>query len=109
MAMRWDRRLATACQASNARTGQVSACRPRGRPISAPLPGLVGLGPDDAQPQAAGDHGHVLDLQRHQLRAAQRPGEAEQQQSTVTPAACAGIAGGDEPAQHGERQRRGLL
>ena len=32
-----------------------------------PLPGLVGLAPADAQPQPAGDHGHVLDLQRHQL------------------------------------------
>jgi hypothetical protein len=31
-------RLATACQASNARTGQVSTNRPRGRPISAPCP-----------------------------------------------------------------------
>ena len=52
-----------------------------------PLPGLVGLAPADAQPQAAGDDGDVLDLQGDEFGAAQRGGEAEQQQRAVAPAA----------------------
>ena len=103
------RRLATACQASNASTGQVSACFPRGRPISAPCPAWSVLLRGDAQPQPAGDLGDVLDLQRHQFGAAQRAGEAEQQQGPVAPAAGGIVAGGDQLAQHGQRQRGGLL
>ena len=102
------RRLATACQASNARTGQVSACLPRQADLR-PLPDLVRLGTSDAQAQPAGNGGYILDLQRHQFGAAQCPGEAAQQQGAVAPAARAGIAGGHQLAQHGQGQCRGLL
>ena len=74
-----------------------------------PLPGRVGLAARNAEPEPAGDLGDVLDLQRHQLGAAQRAGEAKQQQGPVAPAAGGSIAGGDQLAQHGQRQRGGFL
>ena len=52
-----------------------------------PLPGLVGLAAADAQPQPAAHRGDILDLERHEFGAAQRAGEAEQQQCPVAPAA----------------------
>ena len=73
-----------------------------------PLPGLVGLAAADAQPQAAGDDGDVLDMEGNKFGAAQRAGEAEQQQRAVAPAAGALIAGGEQLAQHVQRQRGGL-
>ena len=72
------------------------------------LPGLVGLSARDAQPQAAGDDGHILDMQGNQFGAAQRTNEAEQQQRPVAAAAGALVAGGQQLAQHGQGQRRGL-
>ena len=53
-----------------------------------PLPRLVGLAAADAQPQAAGDDGDVLDMEGNQFGAAQRGGEAEQQQCAIAPAAA---------------------
>ena len=44
------------------------------------LPGRIGLAAADLQAQPAGDVGDVVGLQRDQLGAAQRAGEAEQQQ-----------------------------
>jgi hypothetical protein len=40
------------------------------------LPRLVGFAAGDAQPQPVGDHGDIFHLESHQLRAAQRAGEA---------------------------------
>jgi aryl carrier-like protein len=71
-------------------------------------PRLVGLSPDDAQPQPAGGDGDVLDMESHQFGAAQRAGEAEQQQGAVAAAAGAAVAGGEQLAQLDERQRRRL-
>ena len=101
-------RFATACQASKARTGQVSKNVAARQADLGPLPRLVGFAAADAQPQPAGDDGDVLDTQRNQFGAAQRAGEAEQQQRAVAPAARALVAGRQQLAQHGERQRRGL-
>lgn len=52
-----------------------------------PLPGLVGFSPGDAQPQTAADAGDILDLQGDEFGAAQRAGEAEQEEQTVASAA----------------------
>ena len=73
-----------------------------------PLPRLVGFAAANAQPQPAGHHGDVLDAKRNQFGAAQRAGEAEQQQRAVAPAAGALVAGRQNLAQHGERQGGGL-
>ena len=102
-------RLATACQASKARTGQVSACLPARQADLGPLPrpGRSCCGRCRSRSPPASDR-DVLDLQRHQLGAAQRAGEAEQQQRPVAPAARRAVAGGQQPAQHGEGQRRRL-
>ena len=50
-----------------------------------------------------------LDIQRHQLGAAQRAGEADQQQRAVTPPPGAVVAGCEQAPQHGEGERRRLL
>jgi hypothetical protein len=65
-----------------------------------PLPRLVSFAASDAQPEPAGDDGHILDLERHQFGAAQRAGEAEQQQGAITPAAGTRIAGQKNLPQH---------
>ena len=74
-----------------------------------PLPRRIGLAARNAQPQPARVHADVVDAQRHQFGAAQRAGEAEQQECAVAPAARTGIAGGQQAAQHRERQRGGLV
>ena len=51
-----------------------------------PRPFLVGLGFSNRHPQAIGHERQVGDRQRHQLRAAERAGEAQQQQRPVAPA-----------------------
>jgi transposase len=52
-------------------------------------------------------HGDVLDA-GHELRAAERAGEAEQQERAVAPAARARITGGEQLAQLRQAQSRGL-
>ena len=101
-------RRATACQASNARTGQVSTNLPRGRPISAPLPVLVGFAAAQPQPQPAGDDRDIFHIEGHEFGAAQCAGKPEQQQGAVAPAARAGIARRQQLAEHGERQCGGF-
>src|SRR5271157_1204314 len=65
-----------------------------------PLPRRIGLAARNAQPQSAGDHADILDLQCHEFGATQRAGEAEQQECAVAPAARTWIAGGQQTAQH---------
>ena len=54
-----------------------------------PLPGRIGLARAMRMQSPPGRGGDVLDIQRHQLGAAQRAGEADQQQRAVTPPAGA--------------------
>ena len=71
-----------------------------------PLSGPVRLAAADAQAQPVLRGQDILDLQRHQLGAAERGREADQQQGAVAPAAGGDVAGGDQVAQHGEGERR---
>ena len=68
----------------------------------------IGLAAGDPKPEPARDDAHVLHLQRHQFGAAQRAGQADQQQRAVAPAAGARVAGGNEPPQQRQRERRRL-
>ena len=83
-------------------------CLPRGRPISAPCPAGSVFPRVMRMPQTAADAGDILDLQGDEFaRAAQRAGEAEQGGADGRVGRGGKHrAGGDQLAQHVERQQR---
>src|SRR5271166_4538125 len=99
---------ATACHPSKARAGQVSACLPRGRPISAPCPvGSVLLrAMRSRSPPASTPTSSTRSATSSERRSAPAKPNSKSARSR-RPRAC--IAGGQQAAQHRERQRGGLV
>ncbi|WP_254454314.1 hypothetical protein [Siccirubricoccus sp. G192] len=81
---------------------------PRLMPSSAPLAFLVGLGRGQQQTEAVGGDAQVLAVDADEFRAAQRPGKAEQEQRPIAQPGQVTRAGGDQLAQLGRGQGRGL-
>ena len=72
-----------------------------------PLPLLVALGMGDEQHHPLRREAQVLVVDRHQLGAPQRPGEADQEQCPVAQATEVAAAGGQQRLDLGGGQRRG--
>ena len=73
-----------------------------------PLPFRIGLGFRDQQPQPVQHEGDLLALHCRQLRPAERPGIAEEEQGPVAAAGQATVTGGDELGDLRCRERRSM-